>query len=888
MENICRPIIFYNNFLPADKIDHNWSYCAFDSLDGIQVESAIYVGEGRDKNTQDSMLEKVWKHQVGIVQKFQGTYAAQIIYAMCHSDKAKEKEFWEQDELPFTFFCRMQFRGNLAKLRENKENLEKCLQVNEKISSWIYLTYDNSDLLIVIKAVSYAEGAGIINAMHQDVNFSFDKDEVCALKNSFTVFGLKQKFIDETEDEEIRNKLNKDVIDEVHITIIEKKSIDSELLKQYFNNELKKDLNCKHIPILGADDDLFICSSIGWGDFLYLYRSQKGFFYNSSAEYHTYFAGVTTKICTKITTRYNNFPKLNSDTEQEDKEKWRDLYKKFFHTMVKQLEDNQTSSSNGKLYKELRMILNTLPKFSGEVFSDYIFFSVMKPLETIINLLQTGINEDGAYYEFIKSFNMYVQNSVKSDRHTMQLMDFNTKIYDIPVKLNAFYSVYIYRICDILNVCQYEDDEKHTYDFLVVPGATNIVNVLELYNKVSVNSRLLRVEIPENRFYDPCAIMHIFSHEVAHYVGTGIRNRSFRYNCIIRGIASIYVNYIRSYWNIIDKEKNTNSHMIDWKFISDRMFHNIVEMLSREQFLDYVQYQLGEDVHSASQAEKIVEYNKMNFEYLSFLNSNIYKAMSDIICSKIENIFQSTIYELSEGNKQIFLARIQEVSERFLVRFSEESTRVTLDTVTEMLCKVYEESFADLTSICLLELTAREYLNTLIKDCKVQGMDIAQLCNSEAIYRIAVVMNAMSQELTNNLWTSDFYEPDDNLEDRKEMINKIRILNDKIVDEETFINKEYEKSCFIALFNKTVYRDIVLYLCKCKKDIMDKVIYGSNASQYDELLKIYKFLSDPYKNIEEQIEMMERFIHLYKSELYKKEDKKYSEDSCYGEKTKNF
>lgn len=888
MENICRPIIFYNNFLPADKTDHNWNYCALGSFDGIQVEEAIYVEQKRNKETQDSMLEKVWKHQVGIVRDLQGTYAAQIIYAMCYSDRTKENEFWEQDALPFTFFCRMQFRGNLVKLRKSKKEVEKRLQISEKVSSWIYLTYDNSDLLIVIKAVSYVDGAGIINAMHQDVNFSFDKKELCALKNSFTVFALKQEFINQTENEDIRNKLNKDIIDKVHITIIEKKSIASELLKGYFKEELNKDLNCDHVPILGADDELFICSNIGWGDFLYLYRNKKGLFHNSSEKYHEYFAGVTTKICTKITTKYDIFPKLNSTLEEEPKQEWRNLYKNFFDNMVKQLEEKMTSSNTGKLYKELRMILNTLPKFSGEVFSDYIFFSVMKPIETIINLLQTDISGDGSYYEFIKSFNMYVQNSVKSDRHTMQIMDFNTKIYDIPVKLNAFYSVYIYKICDSLNVCENEEDEKHTYDFLVVPGATNIVNVLELYNKASTDSRLLRVEIPENRFYDPCAIMRIFSHEVAHYVGTGIRNRSFRYKCIIRGIASIYINYIRSYWNVIDEEKSTDPHMVDWKFISDRMAHNIAEMLERQQLLDYVQYHLGEDVHSASQAKKMVEYNKINFEYLSFLKSNIYETMSDIICSKLENIFQSILYEQPEKNKQVFLARIQEVSERFLVRFSVESTRVTLDTVTETLCKVYEESFADLTSICLLKLTAREHLNTLIKDCRIQKMDIEQLCDSEALYRVAVVISAMDQEPTNNVWTSDFYEPDGNLEDRKKIIDKIRILRDKMIHEELLINKEYEKSCSTTLFNKTVYSDLVYYLCKCKKDIMDKVINGSNSNQYNELLRIYQFLSDPYKNIEEQIEMMEEFIHLYKSELYEKEYRKYSGDSCYGKKTKNL
>ena len=201
--NICRPITFYNNFVPAVSIERSWEYCAFGAFDGVQIHNAILSKKA------SNILTEILEHQNDFSKELEGKYTAQTIYAICHDDEQKEKAFWEDDVTkPFIFFCRMQFKDNIDTFCQNKEWLERYLQRYEDITSMVYVSYDNSDLIMVIKTCLYSEGAKIVNGLHQGVNFSFGSERKCELRNSFTVFAVKSKFIASMTCEKQRQSLN--------------------------------------------------------------------------------------------------------------------------------------------------------------------------------------------------------------------------------------------------------------------------------------------------------------------------------------------------------------------------------------------------------------------------------------------------------------------------------------------------------------------------------------------------------------------------------------------------------------------------------------------------------------------------------------------------------
>lgn len=869
-KSICRPIIFYNNFLPADKDDHQWDYCAFGIFDGVTVENQIVSENAHD------ILQKIWKHQKAVSYALKGKYTIQTVYAVCYQSEKKEQTFWTDDTLPYIFFCRMQFKSNLDVLRQNIEMLRDNMAKVNDTETMVYETYDNSDLMIVIKAGTYEVGAGMINAMHQEVNFSLDDSKICELKNSFTVFAVKQDYIQRTLEKNFCNRLNQKAIDLVSVRVIERESGRIEELKNAIVDKI--DVGATSVkcisPILGTDDAVILFENIGWGDFLKLYCVDEGILHNSCSAYQSFIAGATTTLSTSLMECSHFLPKCtrNGDSNQtERKKRNKETLQKYVADMLKRVDALEERQDNKGAYKELYIILNALPKFSEEIFSDYVFFTILKPISTLVELLEERKNDryNDSYYEFIKCFNMYIQNSIKSDRHAMQIMDFNAKIYDVPVKLNAFYTAYIYRVCEALNIKK-PDGEEHSYDFWVVPGVTDIVNVVELFQKASNKKRLLKVVIPENRFYDVCNIMKIFAHEASHYVSTALRNREDRYGHVLGSIASIYVDYVKSY---LDEESSINRIITDveWKNARLRMKQTLIRMLDREVNSIFIgTIQIGESENLLEQSERIAEDNQRYMWRFSFLKQNLHRALVHIMQDGIPNIFGGLAFDQSDAVQKDIWDKIQTASEHFLEKYAEGTTQITADTVLEQINALYEESFADLMSIALLRLDAKDYLNNIIGEHLKQHKEFDTLRRTETIYRITLVLDVMAQTKGRQQQISNIVEEGEYIQERISLLKAIESMKQHIYEGwvKTVQPEEYRKCCVYSLLDKAVYKEAKQYLCDCINNYEQQSQNSSNMKKINEKLNELYCQCKNAKSIETQIALMEQFIYEYKEELY--------------------
>lgn len=140
----------------------------------------------------------------------------------------------------------------------------------------------------------------------------------------------------------------------------------------------------------------------------------------------------------------------------------------------------------------------------------------------------------------MKGLNLCVQNSIRSDRQFMQTLDFDIRIYNTPVRLNAYYNAFIYQMKRFLNMAgPASQPQEHEYEFLTCLGVTDNVKVRELFRNMSDGKRLFLVSIPENQTYDMRLMMVMLGHEVGHFVGQALRNREYRYSCAIQLMAKI-------------------------------------------------------------------------------------------------------------------------------------------------------------------------------------------------------------------------------------------------------------------------------------------------------------------------------------------------------------
>ena len=80
--NICRPITFYNNFVPPSTAVQEWKYEALGYYDGIDIDENII------SHTDGFNLKILWENLEKKAGKLSGRYNAQTLYAFRAEDES--------------------------------------------------------------------------------------------------------------------------------------------------------------------------------------------------------------------------------------------------------------------------------------------------------------------------------------------------------------------------------------------------------------------------------------------------------------------------------------------------------------------------------------------------------------------------------------------------------------------------------------------------------------------------------------------------------------------------------------------------------------------------------------------------------------------------------
>lgn len=854
-KNICRAITFYNNFIPVRTREINWKFCAFGMIDGIDVDSA-FISE---QNDTQGILDYIWTTQKTFCKGLEGYYTAQQIYAIRYDNPNTEDNFWEQEGLPFYFFCRFQYSGDKKVLWEGRTILENSLKEENKVDAISYLSFDNSDLLIVLRTSEYNIGASIINELRKARN-PLRQQDYNLLKNSFTTFAICYQWIEELSSDDIK-KLDEKTIECVHLDIMERQNGNIGNIRKELQG-IFLDKLIGRTPVLGTVDEILTLNNIGWGSFLKLYRRNGNFFCNTKNVFNENANTVTTTIHnTKIKDFTDRLWKtgLMSNPQKNENKEWRNNYeckvnnlREKFRVNIKKQEKDSGLEIDG--VKELDVILNALPRFNGEAYNDYIFLTLLEPLDILLELLlsEDGLKEDRApFYNFLKGFTMYVQGIVLSDRYVAQSVGFNTRIYDIPVKLCAFYNAFLYQVKELLNT-----DNRRAYGFIAMPGMSDIVNVTEVYRYTLDNKRLLQVEIPESYFYKLSEMMIILSHEAAHYVGKDFRNRTLRKNGIIKSYCHIFICFIRSFCDMDiaqDVWDNTEKRL-------ESIMHSAIKYKSEEAYYINVN---GDD---ADIAKDIVKKRETYGDHYEWLRSDIVDVMSEILGRDSDNIFASLYDKLSKQDKTEFKKIIEVASYRYLSGSADNDTRVTSENVLNVLGMLYHECFADLMAIIILDITPEDYLMSLISNSSEQGWNEEELKLSDCIYRVMAVIGCMirvERETKESSWTS-FFGNEVNFE--KIELGKMAMQLFSLCIHENKIYDNYDEYMGNAMNDPVILNTLIRYLFLCWQSC-DKQWHIKENEQLKRFRKTYMDFGKTSENIENQIKRIEAYIEDYKKDL---------------------
>ncbi len=241
-------------------------------------------------------------------------------------------------------------------------------------------------------------------------------------------------------------------------------------------------------------------------------------------------------------------------------------------------------------------------------------------------------------------------------------------LYDIPLAMLE----HTLALLDLSSqILQNKDKPKKEIQFILFPKLCSIIEAEEMFVANSPLPGLLSIRIPLHMMYDPQTIQIALCHEIAHFVGENHRNRKLRRDCYIRAAAIL---------------------MADLIFNTEH--EGLTEQINKS--LKEHFYNLEMQPETISDVEEEVQI---------WIDRLLYDATSEKYCNLIRNTLKNTVPGM-ERKKLEFSADFVNLQERNVRYFAE---------VLPKLTTLFREVFADICMVCLLNLDADVYLDSLYK-----------------------------------------------------------------------------------------------------------------------------------------------------------------------------
>lgn len=399
-------------------------------------------------------------------------------------------------------------------------------------------------------------------------------------------------------------------------------------------------------------------------------------------------------------------------------------------------------------------ILSILKNQFAEDFVLCIYQTFDEFLSYLLEKMEYGIGDveefDTCFSEFFHCLNSLANSAMHSERQFIQATAFNAIIYDVPSKIMAFYAALI---DEFQTLMRGEKDKQYT--FLLTPSFSNEISVkiISYQKEIPPHDRILMVSINERSLYNPKAVIRRMAHEVAHFVGDDLRNRSLRKKQIKLSIIYIILSQvlhgsflsIANFLEVIDIIENKISKK---EIFSDDKYNYSIDLLKTlpdiaDEFLitpevskvlhdyikavlnSYLQGDAAKDQAYGDERDKLWNYivklvgTKMvmpehvleqAYEGKKFSEAER-SVLLKLICDDVEQELKivNKDKELLRENGRITQSIISGVGCGVL-------NENTVGNYVKALCNIYSEAFADIQMILITGISYEAYLEGFINE----------------------------------------------------------------------------------------------------------------------------------------------------------------------------
>lgn len=764
-------------------------YRTFGEFDYIKIlDAPIYK--------KDSEIDyfKLWEKTEEVSSGLDVGESCHNLYAYSVKDNYKDK-FWVLQQ-PYLFMSLLQLKTGVDQnLKEKADELISYLSKqsnNENNFKFaIYYSLDSCDFIIFIKCLKYEVGAKQIQSITRFTDKIKQSNSYC-----YSLCGIDFNCLC------IHH--NNDVIEKVMICFVVKDVVSyinwytqfSREFPQHKKGEIKSGSHFNYNR-LGNED---VCINIMHCDIKKLIAQMKegGCLWIGNEDFK--------KGIMKLRIHFDTHPYIN---------KLKSMVKQSCQNDVKICShiDNYKRKVSDKakrlLYPFVKKALEEVLKACSYLEEENFARDVRKCIKSAIDMLFIKMNEfcnkestddpdknrivyNESVVQVVQGIMSIVNGSLHTDRMFFQSPGFNAVLYDIPVKILAFYNNYVELLVDKLN----DNKTNKSFCYLLCPDLYLSIKVQKLFDDRNEypETRFLLGKIPVKAIFEPKKLMQELAHEVAHCVGDQIRMRKKRWEYMVAMFAETIATSMLSACDC-DSESIT---------ILENIYDKIGDICKDELHEQLVLTIKKYFVKNFRLKEKKEEFEYYRIKTSIFFEGYMIRLLEEDL-DKLLGCIEDKIEKYYKNKNRDIYEYTTDISE--LVMVLRNNVKLLIQNLRYIIPAVHtlvDESFADLVMCEVLGIEMDEYVELFynthkeeINDPSANFLNFSINATAERIVSVVRCYGKKIQELRNNITEENYSKYRHKLmiyseEYNEDVDNKIkRLLPPAVIRN----NKKYLSEC---------------------------------------------------------------------------------------------
>lgn len=180
--------------------------------------------------------------------------------------------------------------------------------------------------------------------------------------------------------------------------------------------------------------------------------------------------------------------------------------------------------------------LNTLDQYENFAMSQDIFFLLYPAFDMFDQKFDAALQEwrdrkdmtKEALCNLLVYASSVIYHTIHTDQVFLMIPGYSGTSFSIPIKLSLLYLWFIDKVAKVIN------DKSYQYRCILTPEMESrpITGLINL--GLEESDRLICVRLSQRSLFLPRDLMIILSHEIGHYIGSDLRKRALRLDCLMR------------------------------------------------------------------------------------------------------------------------------------------------------------------------------------------------------------------------------------------------------------------------------------------------------------------------------------------------------------------